>query len=303
MLLVDHFLALLRLHALLSAPMPSLLHEGLIALIREKPEFAADLLREILHVDVPRFTEARLAEANLTELIPTEYHADAVVLLIEGKPVFGSIFEAQLQDDARKRFTWPMYAISARARFECPFVLVVITPDAATARWAAKPIELGAGQLWSPLVVGPEGIPIITDAELARRDPELAVLSLMAHGKGDTQTAVAIALAASASLDQLSEGQRMLYLAFIESALGDAARKAFEMHPQNEKLISSWQRSSFEQGRAAEKAADVVAFLEARGLVVSDAQRQRIVETTDLEMLSRWVRRAATITAVDALFE
>lgn len=283
--------------------MPSLLHEGLIALIREKPEFAADLLREILHVDVPRFTEARLAEANLTELIPTEYHADAVVLLIEGKPVFGSIFEAQLQDDARKRFTWPMYAISARARFECPFVLVVITPDAATARWAAKPIELGAGQLWSPLVVGPEGIPIITDAELARRDPELAVLSLMAHGKGDTQTAVAIALAASASLDQLSEGQRMLYLAFIESALGDAARKAFEMHPQNEKLISSWQRSSFEQGRAAEKAADVVAFLEARGLVVSDAQRQRIVETTDLEMLSRWVRRAATITAVDALFE
>jgi hypothetical protein len=283
--------------------MPSLLHEGLIALIREKPEFAADLLREILHVQVPQFTEARLAEASLNELIPAEYHADAVVLFVDGRPVFGCIFEAQLQEDAGKRFTWPAYAINARARFKCPFVLVVITPDAATARWASTTIELGPGQLWTPLVIGPDGIPIITDIERARRDPELAVLSLMAHGKGDTQTAVDIALAAANALDLVSEDQRVLYLALIESALGDAAKKAFEMHPQAEKLISSWQRGPFEKARAAEKAADVIAFLEARGLAVSDAQRQRIVETTDLEMLARWVRRAATITATDALFE
>ncbi|HET9954212.1 MAG TPA: hypothetical protein VFQ61_06900, partial [Polyangiaceae bacterium] len=181
--------------------MPSLLHEGLIALVRDKPEFAADLLREVLHVDVPKFTEARLAEASLTELVPTEYHADAVVLLVDGKPVFGIIIEAQLQDDARKRFTWPVYVVTARARFECPFVLVVVTPDAATARWASQTVELGAGFSWAPLVIGPEGVPIITDAERARREPELAVLSVMAHGKGDTQTAVSIALAAAASLD------------------------------------------------------------------------------------------------------
>jgi hypothetical protein len=34
--------------------MPSLLHEGIIALVREKPELAADLLRELLNVSVPR---------------------------------------------------------------------------------------------------------------------------------------------------------------------------------------------------------------------------------------------------------
>lgn len=283
--------------------MPSLLHEGLIALIREKPEFAADLLREILHVQVPQFTEARLAEASLNELIPAEYHADAVVLFVDGRPVFGSIFEAQLQEDARKRFTWPSYAVNARARFECPFVLVVITPDAATARWAAKSIELGGGQSWSPLVVGPDGIPIITDTDQARRDPELAVLSLMAHGKGDTQTAVSIALAATAALDFVSDDQRMLYLVLIESALSDAAKKAFEMHPQAEKLISSWQRGSFEKGRAAEKAADIIAVLEARAHSVTDAQRERILGCDDLAQLDRWLRRAATVASTDALFE
>ena len=59
--------------------MPSLLHEGILELIRARPGFAADLLRQLLHVDVPPFTEARLAEATLNDLVPVEYRADAVI--------------------------------------------------------------------------------------------------------------------------------------------------------------------------------------------------------------------------------
>jgi hypothetical protein len=55
--------------------MPSLLHETIIALVRERPELAAHLLRELLHVALPNFTEARLAEASLNDLVPTEYLA------------------------------------------------------------------------------------------------------------------------------------------------------------------------------------------------------------------------------------
>jgi hypothetical protein len=47
--------------------MPSLLHEGLLDLIRERPELVAQLLRQLLHVDVPSFTEARLADTTLTK--------------------------------------------------------------------------------------------------------------------------------------------------------------------------------------------------------------------------------------------
>ena len=60
--------------------MPSLLHEGLLDLIRERPEFVAQLLRDLLRLDVPHFTEARLADPVLNEPIPTEYCADAVIL-------------------------------------------------------------------------------------------------------------------------------------------------------------------------------------------------------------------------------
>ena len=40
-------------------------------------------------------------------------------------------------------WTWreQMYAVAARARYECPFAVIVTTPDLATARWAARPQE------------------------------------------------------------------------------------------------------------------------------------------------------------------
>jgi hypothetical protein len=279
--------------------MPSLLHEGIIALVRERPELAAELLRELLHVDVPEFTEARLAEASLNDIVPTEYHADAVVLLVAGKPVFGIILEAQLQDDGNKRFTWPMYAVSARARFRCPFVLLVVTPDAATARWAAQSVDLGGGNIWRPFVVGPEGVPVITEPDRAAREPQLAVLSVMAHGRGaDVQTAVAIASAAAAAAAGLPEALRMLCFALIESSLGEAARKSFEMLPQGQQFFSETMRKSFAEGEAKGQARGeakgeaqaLLRVLDRRGLAVSNDQRERILACTDIANHERETR-------------
>jgi hypothetical protein len=291
--------------------MPSLLHEGIIALVRERPELAAELLRELLHVDVPEFTEARLAEASLNDIVPTEYHADAVVLLVAGKPVFGIILEAQLQDDGNKRFTWPMYAVSARARFRCPFVLLVVTPDAATARWAAQSVDLGGGNIWRPFVVGPEGVPVITEPDRAAREPQLAVLSVMAHGRGaDVQTAVAIASAAAAAAAGLPEGLRMLCFALIESSLGEAARKSFEMLPQGQQFFSETMRKSFAEGEAKGQARGeakgeaqaLLRVLDRRGLAVSNDQRERILACTDIATLEGWLDKAVTASSTDELF-
>jgi hypothetical protein len=93
--------------------MVSLLHEGVIKLVRDCPSFAADLLGQLLDVEVPRFTDARVADATLNELVPIEYRADAVVVFTRKQPVFGAIIEAQLKPDRDKRFTWPLYAASA----------------------------------------------------------------------------------------------------------------------------------------------------------------------------------------------
>jgi hypothetical protein len=278
--------------------MPSLLHEGLLALIRDRPEFAAELLREVLHVAVPDFTKARITEAALNELVPTEYHADLVVLLEQDKPVFGIVHEAQLEPKERKRFTWPMYGVGLRARLECPVVVVVIAVDDATARWAAEPIPLGGQSVFVPLVIGPQGVPVITDPDLAAREPELAVLSVMAHGRDEESIAVAVARAAAAGIEGFDRDRWMLYSALIESSLSDAARKAFEMLPQGQQFRSESQRRSINEGTARA----IIGVLEARELAVTDEQRERILSCTDREQLDRWVRKAVSVKTTDELF-
>jgi hypothetical protein len=130
----------------------------------------------------------------------------------------------------------------------------------------------------------------------------------MAHGHGDVELAVRIALAATAGIEVLSDHElSVLYSDLLGVALGEAARKAFQMIPQGYQFQSQWFRDATEKGLAAGlaqgKAADVLAVLEARGILASAAERERILATTDLATLDLWVRRAATITSMDELFD
>jgi hypothetical protein len=300
--------------------MVSLKYEGLAKLVRDRPAFAADLLGG-LAVKVPPFSKAQLVDVTLNQVRPAEYRADAVVLFTRKKPVFGAIVEVQLRPKKQKRFSWPLYAVGARARERCPFVVLVVTPSAATARWAARPIELGGGNQYRPLVVGPDGVPKLTDHARARREPQLAVLSVMAHGRGKVTTATAIGVAAVKAVSRLPEEQRLLYSLLIEANLSEAARKAIEMQPGLEKYFSETQRRNYERGRAegeakgkaegeakakAEgeakgKADAVLKILMRRGLTLSADQRRRIVACTDLATLERWLDRSLSASSVDEL--
>ncbi len=72
------------------APMPSTLHEILIELFRENQTLAPVLLSEVFGISLPQYTQVRREEAQLTEIVPTEYRADLVLLLmVESKPVRG----------------------------------------------------------------------------------------------------------------------------------------------------------------------------------------------------------------------
>jgi hypothetical protein len=275
----------------------------LLLLFRNRPALAPELLREALHVELPAYSEVRLESAELTDVVPAEYRADLVVLLVDGKPVLGIVVEVQLQPDARKRFSWPVYVAGLRARFECPCCVLVVTASESTAKWAQVPIALGPGAQLVPLVVAPKGVPVITDPERARQDPELAVLSVMAHGRGDVETAVQIALSAAAGAAPLDEDTRVLYFDLIEAALSEAARKAFEMLPQNYEFQGPTYKKGKLEGQAAAMATSVLEFLDARGLTIPDEVRQRVQSTTDLEQLRHWIRRAAVITTADELFD
>ena len=184
--------------------------------------------------------------------------------------------------------------------------MLVVTADDVVATWAAEPIPIGGGSVFRALVIGPRGVPVISRPELARGAPELAVLSAMAHGGGDVETAVQIALSAAGAMQGLHPDRRALYSDLVMAALSEAARKALEMLPQGYEFqyepYRRAQLTSKAEGKAEGKAEDVLDFLDARGIAVGDEQRARILECDDLELLSKWVRRAATVTSADELF-
>ena len=302
--------------------MPSLLHEGVLELVRKQPTFAAGLLRQLLDVPVPRFTHARLADTALNQALPIEFRADAVVLFEAGAPVFGAVIEAQLQRDDEKLYSWPYYATSARARHRCPFAVVVVTPDESTALWADQRIELGGGNDYRPLVVGPSEIPRVTDRDEASREPELAVLSAMAHGQGDVSTASAIGAAAAHAIRQLPEDRRRVYSVLLEAALSESARKVMTMEAGLEKFFTDEHRRSQAEGKIEGKAEGKVEgkaegkaegkieeaarlllkFLSQRRIAVTHEQRQRILDCQDLAVLEGWHDRILTVTTADELF-
>ncbi len=287
--------------------MPSLTHEGLVSLFRNRPELAPELLRNALGIDLPVYAEARVESADLTEVVPTEYRADLVVLLVDGKPVFGIVVEVQLElrDGDRKFFTWPSYVANLRAYLECETCVLVVAPNEAVAERARRHIHLGPDSTVTPLVVGPKAVPIIVDAEAAKRDPELAVLSAMAHGEDEPELAVRIAIAACAGAARLDDERALLYSDLVRISLGEAARRAFEdlMATGNYEYQSEFHKKADALGRAKGQASAVLKVLAARQLSVAEEQKSRILACTDLARLDRWIERAITVTSVDDLFE
>jgi len=291
-----------------------MLHEGYILLFRNRPLLAPELMRDALHVEIPFFTEARAESGELTEVAPTEYRADLVVLLLEGRPVFGIVIEVQLGRDDRKRKTWPNYVTSLGARLECPTALLVVTPDPGIARWAAEPIETGhPGFTLRPLVTGPAAIPPVTDPAEILRDPELAVLSAMAHG--DDIASVQVAKALNGAFPGLDADKARLYLDLVVLSLSGAARAAFEALMQtNYEYQSDYARKYFGQGRAEgietgiEKgivkgeARAVLQLLKIRGVEVDAEAQVRIESCEDSAQITTWLGRAMTVKSSTELF-
>ncbi|MET9486801.1 hypothetical protein [Nocardia sp. NPDC006630] len=304
--------------------MPSPLHEVLLELFTNQPGLAASLL-SALGWDLPEYEEANTACTDLTDKAPTEYRADTVVVFSNSKePVLAVVVEVQLRPDKDKRWTWPVYVATLRARLRCPTVLLVLTPDNRTTTWAAKPIDLGFGVgSVQPVVLGPEQVPVVTDPASAVRTPELAVLSAIAHqGSKDRSRVFAATLAA---LDKLAAepGSRgteraTMYYDLVTSTLNHAARSCLEAMmttaARREYLSDTFRNlvkeglqqgreQGLEEGRVDGEVRILETILDARGFVVSAEVRARIEGCTDVDQLEVWARRAVTAADVAEIFE
>jgi hypothetical protein len=294
---------------------PSHLHEVLLELFRQRPALAAELLSVAFGLALPAHVAARVEPAEFTDLRPAQYRADAVVALIDSdEPVLAVVVEVQLRPDEDKRWIWPVYLASLRARERCPVVLLVVCPAKPTAAWCRRSIVTGhPGWDLAPLVLGPESVPLVTDPAEAVRSPEMAVLSVMAHGHGPDRERVLDAFAAA--LGSVELDRYTLYSDLVFSALPVAARHylealvklgGVEYEYQSEfvrKYVFQGRAEGRVEGRAEGEANAVLAVLDARGIEISDAVRARVTACTDLDQLDAWVRRAVTVASADDLFD
>lgn len=146
---------------------PTTEHEVLGDLFRKHPEFAAELLRDLLGLRLPEFDEVRRESVDFTNIKPAPYFADAAVVLTRKRlaeeriprqqrrrgdtrgdgpasvPTLGVIVEIQRDDDPDKRFSWPVYVSTYAALLRCTAVLLVICTSDRIAQWAGKPIKVG----------------------------------------------------------------------------------------------------------------------------------------------------------------
>lgn len=320
--------------------MSSLLHEGLLQPFQNRPALAAQLLADAFAVKLPAWQRAVLADTKLTDPVPTEYQADAVIVLFDrsepatpprqrrtprnpdpaaGTPVRAIVVEAQLQYEPRKSYSWPAYVANQRARLECPTTLMVVCPDPREASLCARPIHTGHPDwILRPLVMGPNQIPVITNPEIARHDPDLSVLSALAHA-GTHPRRRQVLEAFATALQDVESDLASIYHELVYAALPVVGRRFLEelmrtLTLENLPLVSPFARSYAAQGRAeglsegraqglAEGRAEaVLAMLDARGIDVPDEVLERITGCADLNQLDAWIRLAATVDSIGELF-
>lgn len=290
-------------------------HEGILQLFRERPQLFLQLAgSQLAHFDAIGGAGVRFEDSVFSDVVATEYRADAVISATgpDGARERAAVFEVQLRRDADKAYSWPVYVSSARYSLRCPVTLFVLALDRAVARWCAKPIHTGHdGFVLQPVVIGPDSIPAVTDAGEARAQPELAVLSVAAHGR--EPKAEHIALAALGAVSKLDSDRGNLYTDLVYSFLGEAAQPALELLMQEgnyeyqsdfaKRYVAQGRDEGLKDGLAQGRGQGLVLALEMKGFAVSESLRSHILSCIDAARLDDWYRRAKTATSLADIFE
>lgn len=282
--------------------MPKPSHEALVELIRSAPAMIPGLIWP--EEQASATARSRVTATEFVDLNLAEHRADVVLAIGEQeRPEEVLVVEVQTAIDPRKHASWPVYVAGLRARHGCPTTLVVLALDDEVARWAGEGIDLGRGMSWvRPIVVGRAAVPVITDIEQARRAPELAVLSFMAHA--DEPRVEERGAAALVALRELDSAQSEVYLDLVLVRLGPAARAILErlMAIKNYEFQSEFAKEFIAKGKASGQATLLLKQLQLRGFALTEEQRQRVLTCTDDGRFELWAERVLTARSVEDVF-
>ncbi len=283
--------------------MPSITHEGPLDLVRQHPEIALELIQGTAEVTLPAQVAVSLAATDMSAVVPVQYLADMVVLVSDqatGEPVLAVIIEPQLRDSEAKRFSWPVYVVTARQINKCPAaVLIVLCPDPAEAAKCRQLIRTGhPGFDLAPIVIDSSGPP----GRDGTAGPYLTVFAASMGGIDLESEAGARRVLDAIASTEVSDADRSRLMTIMLRLSSDAARQLLEAMMTTSEYEKTLAERIHDQGMAEGEAKAVLRLLAARGLGLSEAQRERVTSCTDSAQLDLWFDRAITASTAAEVF-
>jgi hypothetical protein len=287
--------------------MPSITHEGPLDLVRQHPEIALELIQGTAGITLPAQVAVSLAPTDMSAVVPVQYLADMVVLISDeatGEPTLAVIIEPQLRDSETKRFSWPVYVVTARQINKCPAaVLIVLCPDPAEAAKCRQVIRTGhPGFDLAPVVIDSSGPP----GHDSEDGPYLTVFAASMGGIDLESEAGARRVLDAIASTEVSDADRSRLMTIMLRLASDAARHILEAmmttSEYEKTLAERIHDQGMAEGEAKGEAKALLRLLAARGLAPSEAQRSLVASCTDSAQLDIWFDRAIKATTAAEVF-
>jgi hypothetical protein len=294
-------------------------HELLVGLFRDDPRLLIEPLRAC-GLELPAHDRTKAVDASLGELLPTERRADLLLLYEAEAPVFAVVLEVQLRVDAEKEWRWASYLAAVQDRHRCPCALVVVTPDAAVARWPQGPFQFGTERLFRPVVVDASRVPRLDELPRAQVDASRALLSVGMHVRDEADLRlVDLAMARTMPGVDVYGGVRQYWqyiLAAVDRRLQAAVEEKMKVDLSEARpFIDRIERMLMEHGRAEgrqegrqegrregqlEAARAMFRQLaSARGLPLGRVHEARLGACDDVERITLWSMRLLRAASAD----
>jgi len=285
--------------------MPSSWHDSVTAIFTENPRLALEIASGLNGVPLPPGVPVRAEARTFNDRPSTDFAADAVIVAgPAADPVRAVIIEAQKRALREKPPQWARYAAQLWTFLRCPVDVLVICPDAKSAYFYAHPVPTSLpGYTHMPVVLPPNAVPALITPEQAAARPAMAALSVAYHGADP-----AVCRAFADGLRQLPTEQSSQYHEHAYNMAPLAVQRILEqlMTSDTWPVYSPFAKEHFgrgkKEGRREGEADSILIVLEARGLDVTDAERERITACSDLKQLKKWITRAATAEKTSDLF-
>jgi hypothetical protein len=293
--------------------MAGTLHQGILALFKDDPWLAFDLLQ------IPRPSDGtpidRHAEVELDATHPFKERQGYpdLVMVAEDTGDGGAVIavEAQNKFNKQKRWRIPAYQALLALEHELPTWVVVVSFARQMSR-ALQEWSTGDPPKLDVLLLDVDVVPVDAGREVGRERPAAVVLAAALHGSVGDFDAARIGVEVAIRLPQ---PQRDRYVKTILAALPepqrDEIRRELPVEHHDPLIEIERQSGTFligrregrQEGRRAALTELTLALLADRGVAVDAASEAQIRECEDLAQLQRWARRAAQATDVSGLFD